>query len=424
MAKQKSEIPDSSNNIFKELILQHNQVSPQSAVKATDMYSKIKMFIPTGSLILDTIISNKKEEGGWPVGRIIEVYGAESTGKSTLAYQAMVNTQKMGGVCIFIDAEQAGSLEMMRNCGVDTEKVIYSRLSILEEIFEALESNLKYIISVKELKDKPVFICLDSIAAIMVQDEEEGTFEYNMNIATKKAVLIGKALRKITPLLGKANAVLYCVNQTRDKIGITFGDPTTTPGGKALRFYASIRIRLSGKTPIIMPDPYMEQMYNEALDNFEQQLEEWKLNGKREGQKPEKPLKKDFKGDDILVGYDVTARTDKNKIAPPHREADFRLLFAEGVVDEQSWMNYGIKFGAIKEGKRGEFQVEGDDTIFSRKEWLETVSDTKIHTKIKNVIIDNLVRASNSSAMKEIEKLSDITDLVEEDEDISEPEAK
>ncbi len=224
MAKKHDIKNDDSSDIFGELISHHNKITPSSGMTATEMSAKINTFIPTGSTPFDRILSNREEEGGWPCGRIIEVYGKESTGKSTLAYQAMKNTQKMGGICIFIDAEQAGSLEMMQNCGVDTNKVVYSKLSVLEDIFEALESNLKFIIEKKKNK-APVFVCVDSIAALLTNDEEEGDFGFNMNVSTKKAVLIGKALRKIVPLLAEANAVLYLVNQIRDKIGVMFGDP-------------------------------------------------------------------------------------------------------------------------------------------------------------------------------------------------------
>jgi len=216
---------DAINPLIKELIAQQNSVVSKSSMTAEEMAANVKLWIPTGSYALDKILSNNKEYGGWPCGRIVEVYGAESTGKSTLAYQAMANTQKMGGICIFFDAEQAGSRDMMRFCGVNTDEVVYNDLSEIEKIFEALEKNLIYISSLKEYKDKPVFVLIDSIAALITKDEEEGSYEHNMNIATKKAVQLGKALRKITPLLNKANACLYFVNQIRDKIGVVFGNP-------------------------------------------------------------------------------------------------------------------------------------------------------------------------------------------------------
>ncbi len=424
MAKQKAEKP-SVNPIFKELLAQQNSVSPDAAVSATNMYANVEMFIPTGSLVLDRTLSNRKDMGGWPCGRIIEVYGQESTGKSTLAYQAMKNTQDMKGLCIFFDAEQAGSMEMMQNCGVNTDEVIYSRLNVLEDIFTALEKNLKYIIGLKEYKNKPVFVLVDSLAAMTTTAEDEGDYELNMNTATKKAVQIGHALRKITPLLTRANAVLYVVNQLRDKIGVMFGDPTTTPGGKAIKFYATIRIKLQGKSPIVIPDPYTESQFNLATEAYEDALNEWKLSKGDKKNKPEKPLKKDFKGDEILIGYDVTAKTDKNKIAPPHREAQFRLLFGEGVVDEYSWLDYGIKFGIIEDAKRedgkrdiGSFVITGfKNTIgsFKRNEWMDVICDAEIHDKMKKVLIDKVVRDTKNVAS--FDNLSNAEDLMSDDDD-------
>jgi recombination protein RecA len=213
------------DEIFGQLIGEQNALFPGAAVTGDDMFSDVKIWIPTGSCILDTIISNQPT-GGWPCGRVVEVYGQEAIGKSTLAFQAMANCQKMGGIPIYFDVEQAGSRDMMQACGVDLSRTIISGLTSVEEIFAAMEQNLTTIINSKTYKNKPIFICLDSLAQMSTDAEVEAGFEANMNIALAKAKQIGKGLRKISPFLRKANAVLYIVNQLRDKPGVMFGDPT------------------------------------------------------------------------------------------------------------------------------------------------------------------------------------------------------
>lgn len=213
------------DEIFSQLIKEQNVLFPGAAASGDQMFSNVKIWVPTGSATLDTIISNQ-QTGGWPCGRIIEVYGQEAIGKSTLAFQAMANTQKMGGVPIYFDVEQAGSKDMMKACGVDMNRIIISGLTSVEEIFAAMEQNLTTIINSKTYKDKPVFIVVDSLAQMTTDGEIEAGFEANMNITLAKAKAIGKALRKISPFLRKANACLYIVNQLRDAPGVTYGDPT------------------------------------------------------------------------------------------------------------------------------------------------------------------------------------------------------
>jgi recombination protein RecA len=189
------------------------------------MFSAVTMWIPTGSTILDTTISNQPN-GGWPAGRTVEIYGQESIGKSTLVYSGLANTQKMGGIAMYFDVEQAGSKEMMENNGVNLKQLIVSKLTSIEDIFGVLEKNLQTIINTKAYRDKPVLICMDSLAQMTTDAELEAGYDHNMNISLKKAVQIGKALRKITPYLTQANACLIIINQLRDMPGVSYGDPT------------------------------------------------------------------------------------------------------------------------------------------------------------------------------------------------------
>jgi recombination protein RecA len=221
MAKKKTNTDD----IFSQLIEQQNKIVPHSAESGDQMFAKVSSWNSTGSCVLDTIISNKKT-GGWPGGRTVELYGQESIGKSTLIFSSFAQAQKEGGIGIYFDAEQAGSEEMMKNNGVDLSRLIVSNLTSIEEIFAVLEQNLNTIASAKAYKGKPVVICMDSLAQMTTDAELESGYDFNMNINLKKAMQLGKALRKIVPYLNKANASLIIINQLRDAPGVTYGDPT------------------------------------------------------------------------------------------------------------------------------------------------------------------------------------------------------
>jgi len=225
MAKKKKADDSALDGVFAKLISEQNRAVPGSATTGTEMFSTVRMWIPTSSVIMDTILSNK-ETGGWPVGRTIELYGEESIGKSTLTFAAMAQTQQMGGLAIYYDVEQAGSQEMMKANGVDLSRLIISNCTSVEEIFSTLETTLTTIINTKELRGKPIFVCMDSLAQMSTDAEIDSDYEHNMNIDLKKAKQMGKCLRKITPFLNKANACLIIINQLRDKPGVTYGDPT------------------------------------------------------------------------------------------------------------------------------------------------------------------------------------------------------
>jgi recombination protein RecA len=392
------------DEIFSQLIGEQNVLFPGAAVSGTQMFSDVKIWVPTGSAILDTVISNQAI-GGWPCGRVVEVYGQEAIGKSTLAFQAMANCQKMGGIPIYFDVEQAGSRDMMKACGVDMNRIIISGLTSIEEIFAAMEQNLTTIINSKTYKDKPIFIVLDSLAQMTTDSEVDAGFENNMNIALAKAKQIGKALRKISPFLRKSNACLYIVNQMRDKPGVMFGDPTTTPGGNAVKFAASVRIKLQGKTPVVESDPFASREWERTVEAWNAECETWKSNGKV-GEKPEKPKKP--KGDDIIVGYDVTARTDKNKVGPPRREAEFRIVFSQGIIEEDAWFDYSLKYNIIKKVSGFEYEFVKHPGLgkFKRDAWTEMLSDVALHAEVKEIIVGKLIRSVILGA--ETASLSDV----------------
>ena len=412
MIKEKEKNSTELDKIFGQLIKDHNSVAPGSATTGDKMFAETKVWIPTGSSILDIIISNDDKKGGWPAGRTVELYGEEAIGKSTLTFTALAKVQNEGGVAIYYDVEQAGAKNMMEACGIDMKRLIYSNNSSLEEIFATLEKNLITIIDSGAFKNKPVLAVLDSLAQMMSEAEVEGNYDFNMNVSLKKAIQLGKALRKITPLLNKANACLIIINQLRDVPGITYGDSTTTPGGKALRFAASLRIKLLGKTPVKIMDPNAERVYQLLIRDWEEACKQWKDTGggKVNGPKPPKPKKP--KGDEIIVGYDVIARTDKNKVGPPKREAEFRIVFGKGIIQEYAWFDYAEKFGLIESAGNFEYRVPSFPDIpnFRRVSWIDVLDGNgKFYKFIDETVKMKMVRS--------IEEYKDVESHEEEDEE-------
>ena len=203
----------------------------------------IKEFISTGSTMLDLAISNRPN-GGIAVGRITELNGLESSGKSLVGAHLLKETQKKGGVAVYIDTETAVSEDFLEVIGVDINNMLYLHLETVEDIFEAIE---EIVTKVRESdKDRLVTILVDSLAAATTKVELEADFDKD-GWATSKAIVISKAMRKITQMIGRQRIALVFTNQLRVKLGAMFGDPYTTSGGKALPFHASTRIRLKNK---------------------------------------------------------------------------------------------------------------------------------------------------------------------------------
>lgn len=397
MAKKKTDqVDDATDDFFNQLVGEQNDIEEGAAALGDEMFAEVKTWSSTGSSILNTIISNDKV-GGWPCGRIVELYGEEAIGKSTLVYAGMADCQKQGGIPIFFDIEQAGAKNVMIACGVDLKRLVYSGLTEMESIFGALEKNLQSIIANPQFKGKPVLVCMDSLAQMSIGAEVEGDYEHNMNTALRKAQQLGKALRKIVPFLNKANACLIIINQQRDKPGVMFGDPKTTPGGNALKFAASLRIKLKGAEQVILMDPVAQAAYGAAMSDYDTTVENWKTEGKL-GAKPTRPKRDDFKGDKIIVGYDVEAFTVKNKIGPPKRSANFRIMFGQGIVEEEAWFDYALKFGIINSvGKQYEIVAfKNDAGKFYRSEWLETLADFALREKIRELVVQKVIRPLDS----------------------------
>lgn len=245
--------------------------------------------IPTGSLGLDVATGI----GGYPRGRVVEIYGPESSGKTTLTLHAIAQAQKAGGVCAFIDAEHAFDVAYARNVGVDTEKLLVSQPDAGEQALDITEMLVR--------SGGVDLVVIDSVAALTPRAELEGDMgDSHMGL---QARLMSQALRKLTSITHKTGTTLIFINQLRQKIGVVFGSPETTTGGNALKFYASMR-----------------------------------LDVRRIGQ---------VKNGEIAVGGRTRVKVAKNKMASPFTEAEFDIRWGQGVDEITELLDHGVNMGVL-----------------------------------------------------------------------------
>ncbi|RDU61264.1 recombinase RecA [Helicobacter sp. MIT 14-3879] len=290
-------------------------------------------FISTGSLGLDLALGI----GGIPKGRIIEIYGPESSGKTTLSLQIIAECQRNGGVCAFIDAEHALDVYYAKNLGVDTENLLVSQPDHGEQALSILET-----IACSGSVD---LIVVDSVAALTPKAEIDGDMgDQHVGL---QARLMSHALRKITGVLSKMHTTVIFINQIRMKIGVMgYGSPETTTGGNALKFYASVRIDIRKVATL--------------------------------------------KQSDNIIGNRAKAKVVKNKVAPPFREAEFDIMFGEGISREGEIIDYGVKLDIID--KSGAWLSYGDKKIGQGRENAKIfLKDNKqIATEIANKIKEQI----------------------------------
>tara|TARA_R110001592_G_scaffold46010_3_gene146753 strand:- start:3598 stop:4722 length:1125 start_codon:yes stop_codon:yes gene_type:complete len=337
-------LADSLNKKFKDYKVAHFLDG------ADETPTDLTEWISTGSSMLDIAIANRPN-GGIPVGRITEITGMEASGKSLVSAQILANTQKKGGLAVFIDTENAVNEEFLECLGIDTKKLLYIQLETVEDIFEVIENIIS---KVRESdKDRLVTIVVDSVAAATTRVEQEADYSKD-GWSTGKAIVISKAMRKCTNMIGRQRIALIFTNQLRQKLGVMFGDPWTTSGGKALQFHASCRLRLKAAGQI-----------------------KAKVNGK-----------------DQVVGIKTKCIVVKNRMGPPLRTSEFDIYFESGIDDLGGWLRILKDYGMIKQG--GSWYTltrdSGEEIKFLSKDWNGKLeADPTLKEEVYNKICDKVI---------------------------------
>jgi len=302
--------------------------------------------IPSGSILLDEALGI----GGYPRGRIVEIYGPESSGKTTLALHAIAEAQKRGGIAAFIDAEHALDPIYARNLGVDIDELWVSQPDNGEQALDIAESLIR--------SGAVDVIVIDSVAALTPQAEIEGEMgDAHMGL---QARLMSQALRKLAGTLSKSKTILIFINQIRMKIGIMFGNPETTTGGNALKFYASVRLEVR------------------KIETIE-------------------------RGDEDAVGNKVRVKVVKNKVAPPFRRAELEIIFGKGISWSASLLDAAVKYSVVD--KKGAWFTWGEEKIGQGREnaklYLEQNPDAAITIEavVREKIFQKATAAQNGVAI-------------------------
>jgi recombination protein RecA len=284
------------------------QFGKGSVMKMSDRQAQVIEVIPTGSIALDIALGI----GGLPRGRIIEIYGPESSGKTTLTLHAIANAQKAGGICAFIDAEHAFDAEYAKKLGVDIDALLVSQPDTGEQALEIMDMLIR--------SGALDLVVVDSVAALVPRAEIEGEMgDSHMGL---QARLMSQALRKITGALHQSKTTAIFINQLREKIGVFFGSPETTTGGKALKFYASVRLDIR------------------------------RIETLKEGTES--------------VGNRTRVKVVKNKMAPPFKQAEFDIIYGVGISREGSLLDMGVELGIVK--KSGAWYTYEADQLGQGKE--------------------------------------------------------
>jgi recombination protein RecA len=317
MAKEKkarieTEVESARDELADALVETLNKNSDDGKVAffldSQDDPSQILDWVSTGNDLLDLCIANRPN-AGFPVGRIVEVTGLESSGKSLLAAHLLASTQKKGGVSVFIDTEYAVAPEFLTAIGVNIPKMVYLNLTTVEDIFDKIEEIVMLTRKQNADKKRVVTIVVDSLAAASTKKEMASDHGAD-GFATNKAIAISKAMRKVTELIAKQNVLLVFTNQLRQKIGfVGVGDPWTTSGGKAVAFHASLRLRLKAMGRITTADKN-------------------------------------------VVGIKTKCTVIKNRMGPPLRSVEFDIFFDRGIDNYGNWLENLVEWDIVTNAKK------------------------------------------------------------------------
>ena len=348
-----------------------------------DSPTHVNRWISTGSRQLDYIIANR-DDGGLPEGRIVEIFGPPSIGKSHIATQIAKSTQQMGGIVVYIDTENATSIQNLKTLGVDISKrFVYVDTHCTEEVLSIAEST---IIKAKSMdKDVPVTIIWDSVAATSPRAELTG--DYEKESIGLQARAISKGMRKITGVIANEKVLLVCLNQIRTKVGVLYGDPTTTPGGMAIPFHSSVRIKLGAGSQILNKD--------------------------------KEP-----------IGINVSAKTIKNKVSAPFRKCDFEIHFGKGIFEHEQLFDVLRKHGGetvdgytIEVGGNGAWKTlnvwndEGEQIVekkFYKADFDQILVDAEYKQYLDMLISKALIRKNNEEVDIDAESYSEVEALSQE----------